>query len=166
VQILSKFPYLPNTSPLNTPIFILFCFIFPNHPNPPLDCITALQRLRTRRIPVSIFFSGGGIHLLLFLNYYRYANWKMLFRSKGNPQFCFGDAGNPKTFNKKDIREVIEHRSSTSARNPFTGFKLIEIILQNGRTLIIPNLMINTANLENKLFEHPATTIYKALSFK
>ena len=89
----------------------------------------------------------------------------MLFMSKGNPQFCFGDAGNPETFNKKDIREVIEHRGSTSTRNPFVGFKWMEIVMLDGRTLIIPNLLIDAVDLENKLFEHPATTDYKYIPF-
>lgn len=100
-------------------------------------------------LPV-IFFIGGGLNLLLFANYYRYSKDMILVMSKGNPQFSFGPMEGPESYDKKDILGVRQYVANGS-KNPVSDFAWVEIGLKNGQSLIIPNLLIDDADLVNKL---------------
>jgi hypothetical protein len=105
-----------------------------------------------------IFLIGGGLNLILFANYYRYANGKVLIMSKGNDQFWFGPSDNPEQFNKKEIM-LVKRYCGRGYRNPVGSFAWVEIELTNARYLIIPNLLIDDQELADKLFEYSPETV-------
>lgn len=102
-----------------------------------------------------IFVMGGGINLLLIWNYYSYAKDKTLIMSRGNDIFYYGEKKAPDQYSKKDIDLVtlVWLRSSTARGNIFDEFSFIKISMKDGRTLIIPNLIIDHFAMEYKLYE-------------
>ena len=102
---------------------------------------------------VTMFLIGGGVHLILFFNYYNYVKDKILIMSKGNDNFYFGNIDNPSKYNKKDILQYTTIKSRSS-RNQFSGFAIIDIELKDGTMLKIPNLLVDYTALEDKLFEY------------
>jgi len=103
---------------------------------------------------LAMFLIGGGLHLILFFNYYNYVKNKILIMSKGNDNFYFGDRGNLLKYDKKDILQYTTIRSHGS-RNQFNGFAIVEIEFKNGTMLKIPNLLVDYREMEQKLFEYP-----------
>lgn len=100
-----------------------------------------------------MFLIGGGLHLILFFNYYNYLKGKILIMSRGNDNFYFGNIDNPSKYNKKDILRYTTIRSH-GTRNQFSGFAIIEIEFKDGTVLKIPNLLVDYTALEDKLFEY------------
>lgn len=143
------FGYLLFTSAINFMLTIFFLVLI---------LVVGPGRAPLPFLAVILFLFGGGPNLILFFDYHRYAKGKLLIMSRGNSQFFFGDPENPESFNKQDILAVTEYRSARNSRNPIGGFRWVEILLRGGRSIIIPNLLINEADLENKLYEHPAVT--------
>jgi hypothetical protein len=109
---------------------------------------------------VFIFVFGGGLNLILFFNYYKYAKDKILIMSKGNDIFYFGAFDSLIQFDKKDI---VKYRTTKirNSKNQFNGFAIVEIEFKNGTLLPIPNLLIGHSILEKKLFEYPRVEINK-----
>ncbi len=70
---------------------------------------------------VLTFFVGGGVNLVLFINYYKYTKHNTLVISKGNDVFYYGSAESPKEYIKNDIIHWKRLGSST-ARNHITDF--------------------------------------------
>ena len=103
---------------------------------------------------ILVFLIGGGVHLILFFNYYNYVKDKILIMSRGNDNFYFGKIDNPLKYDKKDILQYTTIRSQGS-RNQLNGFAIVEIEFKNGTVLKIPNLLLDYTALENKLFEYP-----------
>ena len=102
----------------------------------------------------TMFLIGGGLHLILFINYYNYVKHKILIMSKGNDDFYFGNIDNPLKYDKKDILKYTTIRSRSS-RSQLSRFAIIEIEFINGTILKIPNLLVDYTALEDKLFEYP-----------
>jgi hypothetical protein len=103
---------------------------------------------------ILMFSIGGGIHLIVFFNYYRYVKDKILIMSKGSDVFYFGNIDNPAAYDKKDILQytIIRNRGS---KNPFNGFAITEIEFKGGTVLKIPNLLVGYPAMEQKLFQYP-----------
>ncbi|MGN6603015.1 MAG: hypothetical protein ACTHK8_11225 [Ginsengibacter sp.] len=99
-------------------------------------------------------FFGGGLNLLVFWNYYRYAKNKILIMSRGNDSFYFGDLQHPKIYDKKDISRVLFYRPG-SYRNPLSSFVVVKIEMKNGQVIKIPNLLVSEYALQDKLYECP-----------
>jgi hypothetical protein len=97
-----------------------------------------------------LFFMGGGLNLILFANYYRYAAGKMLVISQGSDIFYYGPEDQPQPFDKKDIVQVTRYEPRGS-KNPIGFFMWVGIGLKDGRSLAIPNLLIDSDDLEKKL---------------
>jgi hypothetical protein len=148
--------YLISTSGINflfTIFIILFLIIRPH------NLIPALLLL----LPM-IFLIGGGLNLILFANYYRYAKGKVLIMSKGNDKFWFGPSDNPEQFEKKEIK-LVKRYYSRGSRSPVGSFAWVEIELKNARYLIIPNLLIDDQELADKLFEYSPETVNRGFPF-
>lgn len=96
-----------------------------------------------------IFLTGGGLNLIVFFNYFRYAKGKLLIASRGNDQFSFGPEDAPTAFDKKQITRVSRYKSRGS-KNLFAGFEWVELDLNDGHRLIIPNLLIDSNDLVAK----------------
>ncbi len=101
-----------------------------------------------------IFFIGGGINILFFFNYYRYAKGKIFMASKGADVFYFGDERQPQAFNKKDIVRIIiyKHGTAGSRRNPLTDFQLFKFCFKDF-AIVVPSLFIDDFRLRNKFNE-------------
>lgn len=100
-----------------------------------------------------IVFIGGGIHLIFFFNYYFYAKGKLFIMSKGNDIFYYGDTVSPTMYRKEDIVNITILQPS--GRYYLNEFGLCKIELSKGDCLKIPNIIIDTGDLENKLFAYP-----------
>lgn len=100
------------------------------------------------------FFIGGGINLIVFLNYYLYAKGKILIMSKGNDIFYYGNVINPVRYNKKDIESITTYQIE-NGRNPLNGFAVIKLEFKDETSIQIPNIFINEYSLQDKLFEYP-----------
>lgn len=146
--------YLLSTSGMNFYISIFFLILVLSKGLNSVNSIGLIVLL------ILLFLIGGGLHLILFFNYYIYSKNKVLIMSKGNDIFYFGDKKVPSKYDKKDILQYTTIRTSGS-RNPFNGFAIIKIELKNGNVLKIPNLMIDYLALENKLFEYPKVDLNK-----
>ena len=96
-----------------------------------------------------MFLLGGGLNLILFFNYAQNAKGKLLIVSRGNDQFSFGSEDAPTSFDKKEITLVSRYRSR-GGRNLFAGSEWIKLDLNDGRSLIIPNLLIAGSDLAAK----------------
>ena len=140
------FTYLASTSDFSFLLTIVFVILF---------LIYGLGKAPAVLMALILFLFGGGLNLILFFNYYLHARGKLLIMSRGNPQFWFGDAANPELFNKDDIAHVTENSPARNSRNPLSGFRWIEINMKSGKSLAIPNLLIDADKLENKLYQHP-----------
>ncbi len=89
-------------------------------------------------------------NLLLSSNYYNYAKRKMLYMTKGENVFYYGDKSAPTKYNKEDILKVVEH--AVRGRNVANGFSFLKIHFENGDTIKIPNILVNNSELRNKLY--------------
>lgn len=100
-------------------------------------------------IGILTFAFGGGLHMILFSNYYRYAKDKLLIMSRGNDTFFFGPENAPQQFDKKQIAQITRYDSS-GRRNAFGGYEWVSIEFQDGNTLVIPSLLIDSSDLVKK----------------
>ncbi|OIQ92869.1 hypothetical protein GALL_251640 [mine drainage metagenome] len=140
--------YLISTSGINFCLSIVFLILFLS------KGLNSINTIGIIAILLVIFLIGGGLHLIIFFNYYNYVKDKVLIMSRGNDIFYFGNADNPLKYDKKDILQFTTIRSRGS-RNQFSGFAIIKIEFKNGTILKIPNLLVDYTALENKLFEYP-----------
>lgn len=139
--------YLISTSGINfgLTIFLIILFVF--------NSGRYLEWLPT--LGIFLFFSffwGGGLNLLVFRNYYRFAKDKMLYLTKGDDIFYYGNKLNPTKYNKNDILLVTVY-SPGGYRNPLTGFSLIKIDLKNQEMVFIPNIFVSESALKDKLYK-------------
>ncbi len=146
--------YILSTSGMNffLSIFVLFIFL--------LKGVNSINLLGSIVILAVIFLIGGGVHLIIFFNYYRYIKDKILIMSKGNEIFYFGNIDTLTKYNKSDILQYYTIRSRGS-RNLFSGFAIIKIEFKNGTVIKIPNLLIDYLEMEQKLFECPRVEVNK-----
>lgn len=100
---------------------------------------------------IGMFFIGGGLNLILFLNYYSYTLDKVLIMSKGNDIFYYGNKNSPDTYCKADIHFFTTVRIRNS-KSPVNGFALVKIEFKDRRMIKIPNLLIDYSALEEKLW--------------
>lgn len=141
--------YLLNTSGVNlllSVIFFIGILLTKNHLSQPLPAYAMIVFL--------LVLWGGGLNLFTFWNYYRYAKDKMLYMTKGDDTFYFGDTSNPTKYNKNDIRQVVIYQPRGS-RNPLSMFAVVEIEFRGSETIQIPNLFVNVSALRNKLYKCP-----------
>ena len=146
--------YLLSTSGMNFCLSIVFLILFLSKGSKPINILGLIMLL------FAIFLIGGGLHLLLFFNYYNYVQDKILIMSKGNDIFYFGSVDNPVRYDKRNILRYTTIRSRGS-RNQFNGFAIVEIEFNDGTVLKIPNLLIDYQALEQKLFEYPRIDVNK-----
>jgi len=140
--------YLLSTSGMNFCIlilYIIFCLTIGFKNN---DVVTIII------VSILMFLMGGGLHLVLFFNYYNYVKDKILIMSKGNDIFYYGNIDNPIKYDKKDILEYTTIRSR-GRKNQLNGFAIVEIEFKDCSVLKIPNLLVDYSALENKLSEYP-----------
>ena len=142
--------YLIGTSGINFLLTIFFIILLVSRPGIPIPAMLLFF--------IMSFLIGGGLNLILFANYYRYAKGKMLIISKGHDQFWFGPSDNPEQFTKTEILQVKRY-CSPGNRSPVNAFAWVEIELKNARSLVIPNLLINDLELTGKLSEYPLETV-------
>lgn len=96
-----------------------------------------------------LFLFGGGINLLLFLNYYWHTCNRILILSSGNDQFLYGLRSDPLVYDKKQISEIsLIHYSN--GRSPILGFAVLWIRFRDHRTIQIPSLMIGQMEMHRK----------------
>jgi hypothetical protein len=107
-----------------------------------------------------LFILGGGLNLILFANYYRYSAGKLLVISQGSDIFYYGPEDQPLPFNKKDIMQLTRYEPR-GTRNPIGFFMWVEIEFKDARSIAIPNLLIDSFDLEKKLVGTPMRTITK-----
>jgi hypothetical protein len=110
-------------------------------------------------IPI-LFLMGGGLNLILFANYYRYAAGKLLVISQGSDLFYYGPKDQPLPFDKKDIMQVTRYEPR-GGKNPIGFFMWVEIEFKDARSLAIPNLLIDSYDLEKKLAGAPSSVVLK-----
>lgn len=146
--------YLLSTSGMNFSLSIVFLFLFL------LKGLNSLNVIGSIVILLVMFLIGGGLHLIIFFNYYSYLKDKILIMSKGNDIFYFGNFDTPTKYNKTDILQYYTIRSRGS-RNQFSGFAIIKIEFKNGTILKIPNLLVDYLAMEQKLFEYPRIDVNK-----
>lgn len=141
--------YLLNTSGILFAIFAIFLFII---------LFTGKGALSGAGLAFLIFiyflFFGGGLNLLVFWNYWRYAKNKILIMSKGDDVFYFGDQQHPKKYDKKDILRVIFYHPN-AYRNPLNSFAVVKIEFRDNESIQIPNLFVSEYALQDKLFNCP-----------
>ncbi len=107
-------------------------------------------------LAITVFFLIGGIAILLFaimqlrvlVNHYRYASGKVLILSRGLREFTFGPAGNPATFNKNDIQQIITH--GMQGRGGYPATARVEIIFKGGTSLNLSCLMLSQETMTLK----------------
>lgn len=146
--------YLFSTSGMNF-MFSLFILLFIIYKG-----FNGLNTFLLIGLLIAIFTIGGGIHLILFISYYKYVADKTLTLSKGNDQFCYGSINNPIFYKKNDIIKYSIIRSQGS-RNQFNGFAITEIEFKNGEFIKIPNLLLEYSDIERKLGTHLRVEINK-----
>jgi hypothetical protein len=142
--------FLLKTSGINfsVSLFIIILLAFPHRNAIPVSGVLALIFL--------MFVAGGGVNLMLFFNYYSHFRDKILIMSKGNSLFQYGYKGEPVSFDKKEIEELITI-AGRDYKNPTAGFVIVRIVFKDGGHLDIPNLLVNDAALRNKLDNIPNT---------
>lgn len=146
--------YLLSTSGMNFCLSIFFLILIFSKGFNSINIIALIVLL------AAIFLIGGGLHLLLFFNYYNYVKGKILIMSKGNDTLYFGNVENPVRYDKRNILQYTTIRSRGS-RNQFSGFAIVEIEFKDGTVLKIPNLLVDYLALEQKLFEYPRIDVNK-----
>lgn len=144
--------YLLSTSGMNFCLSIFFVILIS------LKGFNSTNMIALIVLLAVMFLIGGGLHLILFFNYYNYVKDKILVMSKGNDIFYFGEIDNPTKYDKQNILQYTTIRSRGS-RNQFSGFAVVEIELKDGAVLKIPNLLVDYLALEQKLFEHPRVDV-------
>lgn len=98
--------FLLRTSGINFVCSIFFILLFFT------KGVNHINLLGVLAILLTMLLAGGGINLLLFLNYYSYAKNKVLIMSKGNDTFYFGNKSSPVKYNKKAIHYFHDHQKS------------------------------------------------------
>lgn len=152
------YAYLFSTSGINFILLLVFLVFMLLNPAKMILPVVLLM------IPF-LFLLGGGLNLILFANYYRYAKGKTIIMSKGHNVFYFGDNDNPEQFNKTDILQFKVYGNTKNSKSPIGGFLWIDIELKNARHLVIPNLLIDSEDLTRKLFEYPCIQVTRGIPF-
>jgi hypothetical protein len=140
----SIFRYLRSTSSISFAFTFVMLLVFLLKPSSQINLIGVLV------IGFIIFFIGGGLNLVLFFNYYKYAKNLVLVMSKGNDAFLFGEKEQPQQYNKSDIIQVTVSKVNSS-RHPVSSFVVLTLELKSSPSLEIPNLLIDEYALLNKL---------------
>jgi hypothetical protein len=107
---------------------------------------------------IFLFFLGGGLNLILIINYYRFARGKLLIISQGSDIFYYGNENQPQPFNKKDITTINKYEPS-GYRNPIAYFCWFEIQFKDDTSIGIPNILIGELVLEKKFPEIKVQTV-------
>lgn len=136
--------YLLSTSSINFGFTGVMLFLFLLKFNAQVNFIGALV------LSLIIFLIGGGLNLILFFNYYKYAKNLVLIMSKGNDVFIFGSKEHPQRYNKSDIFQVTVSKVNSS-RHPVASFVVVTLELSSSPNIEIPNLLIDEYALLIKL---------------
>ena len=142
----SAFKYLFRTSWISfcLPILISLIFIFMGHSR--LDTIGYLS------IAFVIFFVGGGLNIVLFLNHYFWGKYNKLILSRGNDNFHFGNKQTIKMYSKNDILKYTTFRHH-SYRSPINEFAVLKIEFKNGEILKLSSILLDHYSWERKLYK-------------
>jgi hypothetical protein len=70
----------------------------------------------------------------------------LLSISRGNPLFQFGPIGAPVTYDKRDIRDIVQYGSSRG----FEGLKRTEIIFKDGASINISGMIADIGTMSLK----------------
>lgn len=136
--------YLFATSGINLAFTVIVGFLVLAKQNVPINGLTIA-------IAVYLFFLlGGGLNLIMFFNYYRYAKSKILIMSKGCETFYFGNRENPIKYNKADITQFTISKVR-NGKHPLSSFALVSIEFKDGSLIKIPNIIVDHLALEHKL---------------
>jgi hypothetical protein len=109
-----------------------------------------LQALGVILMIGAIFFIGGGINLVVFFSHYLHARGKVLIMSKGNEMFFFGNKENPDRYKKADIIRITISKLK-DRKHAITGFAVVTLELSSGKSIDIPNILLDHLVLEYKL---------------
>lgn len=140
--------YLLSTSAINLSLSIfLICLIL-------IKGISYLPFLAFIFLFLIAFFCGGGINLLVTLNYYLYVKNKLLIMSKGNNLFYYGDKYKLVEYDKQNIVLYTTYQILNS-RNPLSGFAVVKVEFKDATSIQIPNILLDEYALQDKLFEYP-----------
>lgn len=99
---------------------------------------------------------GGGINLLLFLNYYWFSRNRILVLSQGNDQFMYGPVSDPVAYDKKQISE-INVVGFTYIRSPILRFYVLWIRFHDQQKIQISGLMLDQTAMLRKFEGLPIT---------
>jgi hypothetical protein len=145
-QTVKKFLWSTSAISFAYSLFVILLFLFKGG--------IRINEIGIVTILLSMFLIGGGLNLILFLNYYNYVKDKILIMSKGNDTFYFGKISSPTKFNKSEIVQVTTIQSR-SYKSPINAFAVVIIKLRDDTIIKIPNLLIEHFNLEQKLYKYP-----------
>jgi hypothetical protein len=108
------------------------------------------------------FLVGGGLNIILFLNYYKNCKNFMLVMSKGDDIFYFGDKDNLIQFNKNDIDKVVTYKTRFifGRASIFTGYEVVQITFKTGKIIEIPSLFLDSDMIIMKLKNVVSQTQY------
>jgi hypothetical protein len=111
-------------------------------------------------LAIIIFLLGGGMHLIIFFNFYNNVRDKVLIMSKGNSIFYYGDINDPQRYDKLNIVRFTTVQPTTS-RNPLSVFAIVSIEFNNGKQIQIPNLLVDSLKMQEKLTGIPKIELNK-----
>ena len=145
ITLRSSILFLLKTSviQLGCSVAIIFALLIEWPPHPRLSGIVFALAF--------MFVLGGGINLLLFLNYLLTTGKKCLVMSKGNDVFYFGNKDAPEQYNKKDIDHVVIIENRNNTRNPIYGFAITRIYFRDCTSISIPSLLVSEDAMRMKL---------------
>ncbi|MGE7774810.1 hypothetical protein ACQKLP_08805 [Chitinophaga sp. NPDC101104] len=96
---------------------------------------------------------GGGVHLVFFFRYVKYARGKIFVMSRGNDVFYFGEKDNPVKYNKKDLLNYTI-KMVRGSRNPYSVFAVAKLNLKDGTIIQIPNILVGDSEIAHKLYAY------------
>ncbi|WP_126248349.1 hypothetical protein [Chitinophaga rhizosphaerae] len=108
---------------------------------------------------IMFFFVGGGVHLIFFFTYLKYAKGKILVMSRANDVFYYGEIDNPVKYDKKDLLECTI-KIVNGSRNPYNAFAVVKLELKDGTIILIPNILVDHLEMVHKLNAHKVVYDY------
>ncbi|HTI89681.1 MAG TPA: hypothetical protein VL727_03780 [Puia sp.] len=115
-------------------------------PSPKMAVVLVLGMFIVVLITVAV------LQLASTISHYRASKGKFLSISRGNPLFRFGNINAPATYDKKDIREIIQY----SAYKGLEGLQRTQIIFNDNSEINISGMIASTSTMSNKF---PQVTI-------
>jgi hypothetical protein len=91
----------------------------------------------------------GAAFVASFISHYRASIGMFLSISRGNPIFQFGPIETPVTYDKKDIKEIVQYGASRG----LDGLKRTEIIFKDGTSINISGMIAEIGTMAQKFPE-------------